>query len=695
MLLLIAAAMFGGMLGGGAYVLLSRYYPLYSARVLFEVQPGVSDANDVGSRQTLKDEEVYRLANTQTEYLTSRGVIEEAVGNPDLQNKTRWFQRNFIGPGGTPMVDEATDELMDSLKTSVLRGTELFQISWSTHQPRDVPIVLLAVQQSYMSLREQLDNKVYNQTLEVFRNQLAKTNIEIEDIDQEIARFIRERGMTSLDDTRYHQASLAIRELTEQITAVQQDLNVSQTNYLQTAAKLEGKLKPTSEDELAAEGHYSVTSQIQTVQDIKVELRIVREKYPFDHPIVQELERRQRAAEAEIEAKVDELIRQSLSARLKFFGSEIERLQKVLEELEDEAEANDMKLRELTAHHSEYEAMQTRREQLERQRDGEQQIIKEIQLMRLRDDSARIRVAEPALTPRAPTFPRKEIVIPLGVLVMLGLTTGIIFLRELTDQRVKSARDIAILPGAHVLGVIPDIEDDPTKCESAERVLKHFPNSIVAESYRQAQTPLAKMIDRNGYQTMMLTGGLPGAGTTTAAVNLAAGFAAAGRNVVVVDANFRRPRLAEVMEIERDAPGLGDLLAGDATLADVAHEIDTGLSGIAAGTPASRVIERLGGDRFDSLLAELRARYDLIIFDTPPAVVAGDSMVVANKVDAAMLIVRASQEQRGLVARLINQFDAAHCELLGLMLNRPRGTAGGYFKKNFATMASYTAKSAS
>jgi hypothetical protein len=53
------------------------------------------------------------------------------------------------------------------------------------------------------------------------------------------------------------------------------------------------------------------------------------------------------------------------------------------------------------------------------------------------------------------------------------------------------------------------------------------------------------------------------------------------------------------------------------------------------------------------------------------------------------MIVRAFQEQRGLVARLMNQLVDARCEMLGMILNRPRGTAGGYFKKNFDAIASY------
>jgi capsular exopolysaccharide synthesis family protein len=279
------------------------------------------------------------------------------------------------------------------------------------------------------------------------------------------------------------------------------------------------------------------------------------------------------------------------------------------------------------------------------------------------------------------------------VLVVLGLTVGIIFLRALTDQRVKSASDLAVLPGARILGVIPDLDDDPTKCPTAELVVSRYPNSVVGESYRQANTPILKRLDRAGHQTVVLMGGMPGAGTTTVASNMASGFAASGRRVLVVDANFRRPRLAEVFGVDKNRAGLGDVLADAVTVDEAIETTEFGVSVMAAGTPASRIVERFNMAQFDSVVAELRSRYDFVIFDSPPAVVAGEPMMLANKLDAAVLIVRANQEHRGLVARLIGQLSDTPCELIGLVLNRPRGTAGGYFKKNFATMAKYASSS--
>ncbi len=192
-----------------------------------------------------------------------------------------------------------------------------------------------------------------------------------------------------------------------------------------------------------------------------------------------------------------------------------------------------------------------------------------------------------------------------------------------------------------------------------------------------------------GHQVLLVVGGMPESGTTTVVTNIAAAAAAAGRSVIVVDANFRRSRLAGAMGAEGEAEGLGDLLMEKASVDQAIQSTESGIHVIGAGRPGNRIYERFNNGRFEAVMTELRHRFDLIIVDAPPAVVAGDAMVLANKVDAAIMIVRAFQEQRGLVARLMHQLIDARCEMLGIILNRPRGTAGGYFKKNFETMARY------
>ena len=689
MLRIVAAGLFGLILGGVAWFLLGRFYPLYSAEVLFEVQPGVASASEVGSQADIDEKQINQMSQTQIVLLKSREIVEAAVKMPEVL-QTEWFKTNFMDEdSGQPMFLDAADELEETLRASVIRETQLFQVRWMTHVKEDVPVVLNAVAQTYMTARRSLDNQVYNENYKRFREQLERTNQEIEDLDQEIEAYIREVGITSLDDPRYTQFSMRVQQLTQLISESQQRLSLGTTNYGQTAAKLQGTLDYEHDDIQIAEQDFGYANLQRETDMLSVEVRALRTRYPSDAPQVRLMEDRLSGARTELAEKREEIIRRNLNAGLKLYGDEVERTQEMLETLEAELEDEDLSLRELASKQSTYEALRERREYLEGSRDSDSQLIKEIQLLRVRSDASRVRIAYEASTPRERSFPRAGVIIPLGFLLMVGLTVGIVFVRELTDQRVKTASDLAVLPGAKIIGVVPEVDEDPTKVKAAELVIRRFPESVLAESYRQACTPLIKAMDHSGHQTMLIASGLPAAGTTTAISNIAAGLAATGRSVVVVDANFRRPRLAEVMGVDTEKAGLGDVLGESVTLDDALSVGEYGVHVLGAGTPGSRVIERLNTERMDSVIAELRGRFDVVIFDAPPAVVAGETMVLANKVDCAVLVVRANQEQRGLVARLMNQFHDAHCQLLGVMLNRPRGTAGGYFKKNYATIAAY------
>ena len=83
---------------------------------------------------------------------------------------------------------------------------------------------------------------------------------------------------------------------------------------------------------------------------------------------------------------------------------------------------------------------------------------------------------------------------------------------------------------------------------------------------------------------------------------------------------------------------------------------------------------------------------DLLIIDVPPLIVAGEGLAMAGCVDSSVLVTRAYNEQKGLVARVIRQLSEQSSSFLGVVLNRPRNTAGGYFRRNFEVMANYTQK---
>lgn len=690
-LAIILAAVLGGVLGVGAFFAFYQFYPLYSGEVLFEVQPAIQEAGQVGTIEWTNDDMVYRIAQTETFMLKSRDILDQALKNPDI-SQTDWY-RSYLKrtSDGRETFDnlEAVDDLVKEIRAGAVRGSNLFSMSWSTHNKADVPTILNAIANAYLESRKARDRQVYDTNLALFRTQSNETERQLQDLAQQTKQLIRTANITNLTDVFHSAQSFRTQEITKQLAEISAALSVSQSNLALVNEQIKGTIEPTSMDVYEAERDPAVLELIESIQFQQSALRRLIESRRPDDPMLVKTQEQVNAFEAQKEAKVKEIIRRNLEARARQYANDVERFGATALGLERELEEMQTMLKDLAAEQSQYEALKTRREHLEAKRTADLKLISEVELMRVRADAQRVRLAQRALTPRKLSFPKPEIIIPLSALVVVGLVIGIVFLREMLDQRVKSPSDLAVLPGAQVLGSIPDLEDDPTRTPAAELVVRKHPNSVLAESYRQTMAALMPLLDRNGHQSLVLMGGLPGSGTTTVATNIAAALAATGRRPLVIDANFRRPRLASAFGIDSDSPGLADFLCNAAKLDQVIHSAD-GIDVVSAGTPANRISDRLNTTAVDSMLAELRGKYDLVIFDTPPAVVSGDAMMLANKVDAAVLVVRAHQEHRGLVARMIHRLADARCELLGVMLNRPRGVAGGYLKKNYAAMAEYT-----
>jgi capsular exopolysaccharide synthesis family protein len=174
------------------------------------------------------------------------------------------------------------------------------------------------------------------------------------------------------------------------------------------------------------------------------------------------------------------------------------------------------------------------------------------------------------------------------------------------------------------------------------------------------------------------------------ASNLALACAAASERVLLIDANFRRPAVHKVFKLT-EGPGLGDVLSGQATFEQVVRPgVCSNLDVIAAGTPAGRTLpERLSSDAMARVLRDASTKYDRIFLDSAPAIVAGDGLMLANRCDAVVVVVRAYAEKRGLLARIRGQLADTRADFVGVVVNAVRSSAGGYFKRNIKATHQY------
>ena len=681
-------AVIGAILGLVAYILFARFYPLYSGEVLFEVRPGVSEATDIGTVDISNDRTVERVAHTQILLLKTREVLTQAVADRTLRNTT-WMEYYKDPETGVYLIDSAVDDLIEELSTPIIPGTSLYGIRWRAHVASDVPVMLTAISEAYMKYVNDLDNDIFRRNELLFDDEGANIKLTLQDLNDELQSFIRMKGITTLDDTRFSQDMYEIQQLTQTLNTTRVQLSSMQQKYLQVGAKLDGTLKPTMEDRLIAERDPIIARQVQALEAMQANIRALRVRLSSSHPQVRDAEVSVRATEDQLASKIDEIIRRNLHAQLKELSDTREQYRIILEQTDQEIENKDASLRELASDQSQFEHMESSRRQLEGQRDDNLRLVASLRLMKLRADAGRVRQATFPQEPREKSFPKLEFMIPAGMFLCCAAFVGLVFLREITDQKIRSASDVMIIPGARVAGVLPDVHEDPADIETPALAVLHSSDGVFAESCRQAWVGVDRSLQQSSHQTMLVLAAAPEAGATTVIGNFAVSASSAGLNVVVVDCNFRRPFVASMFKGDDTVPGVADLLTGNVELDSVIRRTDSGVAVISAGTPANRLYQRLGSERMKSVLAQLRSKYDLVMIDAPPSIVAGDAILLANLVDAMMLVVKSDRDERGLIARVLRELAESRGEMIGVMLNAAKGTTGGYFRKNYLAMLSY------
>jgi len=304
-------------------------------------------------------------------------------------------------------------------------------------------------------------------------------------------------------------------------------------------------------------------------------------------------------------------------------------------------------------------------------------------------ESLRVVIAQSERIPDELAFPKMLIMLPAGMLGVLGLVSGTIVLREVIDQRIKSPSDINLLPRTRLMGWVPDAIEDPSGQGAPETAFRDRPRGVVAENFRQLRSSVLKRMQTPGHRTLVVVGGMPGSGTTTVISNLALACASADQKVLIIDANFRRPAVHRVFALNEGA-GLADVLSGSTTLDAATQRTSDGrVAVLSAGSREKRAFEQLATDAFANVLKEAKGKYDLVLIDVAPAMVAGDGVAVANRADASLLLVKTFSEKRGMVARIKNELVEARGEFLGVVVNGVKSSAGGYLKRNIQATHEY------
>jgi polysaccharide biosynthesis transport protein len=285
-----------------------------------------------------------------------------------------------------------------------------------------------------------------------------------------------------------------------------------------------------------------------------------------------------------------------------------------------------------------------------------------------------VNVTRAAVTPERPASPRTGLNVLLGLLVGLGLGVGTAVLRDSLDHSVTDRAQVGELTGAVVLGTVPD---DPEGSTAPLITADGF--SGRAEAYRQLRTNIRFLSVDRRLGSLVVTGSVPGEGKTTTAANLAIALAQGGEPVLLIDADLRRPALADLFGLPGGV-GLTSVLIGDVDVEDAVHvwRPDLPLDVLTAGPPPPNPSELLSSERMAELIRAYTAAGRTVVVDSPPLLPVTDAAVLARVTDGALLVTRAGSTRTEHLATAAETLRTAGATLLGTVLTRVPRSRSAY-----------------
>jgi capsular exopolysaccharide synthesis family protein len=285
-------------------------------------------------------------------------------------------------------------------------------------------------------------------------------------------------------------------------------------------------------------------------------------------------------------------------------------------------------------------------------------------------------IDQPAL-PTEPVFPNEKLTLAVAVLLGLGFGVGAALLQENLTSRVRTRADLAEASGLPIYAELAR-EGKLRRGLTPETLASAPALRSINEALRDLRTNLA-FAGNGEIETVAITSPEGSHGKTTVALGLAVSIARSGSKTLLIDADLRRGRVAEMLDIPR-VPGLYELLSRTSLASAAVHRTALPTLDVMTGGRLVSDPGELLATRFPEVLEELQQTYDTIVIDTTPLVPVNDARVVASLAKATLLVASSGGTTRGAVHDAVARLSLISVTPTAAVLNKSRSRqARGYY----------------
>lgn len=584
-----------------------------------------------------------RFSTTQFQIIQRKEILYPVVDSMKLLQK--WDLRSR---------DVAYSKLRSMLSISEVRNTDLIQISVLDRDRQEAADLANTIALEYQKKRIDEQQSWVARSLVQLEDEVIKQRKKVEELRDRMTRMRVEGKIYDLNPESVEDPRQAEEAILQNVESQVNDSRIKVATLRSKQQQIQGMTDEQIMRSLKTfEMDDATITQIlpQYEASVSEEARMLNSGLGPNHPTVQSLQARKKVFAQQLKDQIA-VLRKSLGASLEISEKSLEAMeQKLGDARSGQLEAKSKALRYQEAK-NEYlkakrilESAETRYSTEAMQRTMPQSPATIWEKAEVSDFPAKPRVAQNML---------------IAVAVGLALGIGLAFLIEYLDTSVKTMQDIEAALGVPVLAVIPKdvavLKDAPADCPDAE-------------GYRIMRTNIEFNRKSPDANTLTVVSGGVGEGKSTTLNNLAFTFAKGGYRTLIVDADLRRPSQHRFFG-ESNERGLTDFLTADIALDPLILPTDVeNLSFLPSGRLPIDAAGILNSQRMIDLIQQVKSRYDMVFFDSPPILGVSDASVIASSVDMTLVVVQHRRFPRSMLQRVKQGLANVGARIVGCVLN--------------------------
>ena len=651
------------------------------------------------------------LITNQIEILKSRRLAEKVVRS--LEEKPFRDSLAIFQPDDDGIYMRFRSQvnwIINHLEVNPKKDTDVLEIKFQAGSPSEAMKIINNIIDNFISLNKELNKAELIQLRRFLDEQVVQKGEELRKSEEALKQYQEKEKLVSLDK----ETSETITRLAEAQAQLEGSL-VELDAFLEQKRSLENQL----EDRKAALSSEVAVVATPLLRELQYEYaKLVSEKVNYESLLAQDridpseyqvqlqsIENRLNAQKNRLQEEANKIaatsmvydplmVAQDLVVKILDIETQIKGLRARITALQNVVQAYDKDLsrlpsqsldlarlvRKMEVNKRTYGIMLERLEETKIQEAGQKGNIKEL---------------DRAILPDFPIKPKKKLNLLLGALIGLGLGIGLTFLLEYFDDSIKDPEELERI-GFPILASIPEISsrevesniqsengnsDDLFEAKQIEtRLVTHFdPKSPISESYRTLRTNIQFKNKQTKQHVILVTSSAPKEGKSTTVANLAITMAQMGNKTALIDADLRRPVMHSIFNLKKES-GITNYLIGNKDLAEIIKPTFVeNLSVIPCGPLPPNPSELLGSGEMARLIKQLKDKFEVILFDSPPVIAVTDAAILSTLVDGVILVIKAHQTHREAIKRAKSLLDNAEARIFGSLLN------GVNIKKTYGT----------